>query len=556
MNSNNPPKKHGIVTNFASFSAQLLQSMKSDLGLYMNTSQLASLQAYYKNVARRDPSLEEIYFFDKIIEQRSYQSYPITKFTTNYPPIADTYADIIQKCFDVHSKATAPTLTSLMDVASRYIEKSGKKSSLDDTAVLECGELAQLNFMLKKGTPTLSVYNSVFGYAPPRAVAPGQLIVMMTKWGNMSNADFNAALMQLLKLDSASHIISGSSTLGKGLLVTLNEYGLGTFVDMTSLPVAQPAELESLCNRSINAVIAIISHENVNTLLRDASTLGIWSAVIGSLTSDKHFAIRTRIGTTLEYPSAFISRLMTPEQTIQVAPDVAQDFTANARGYACRTISEVSDHVLSSHSSCATFFNALYTTLSAVADCVAAGASYKDVSISYDIRQPVTKNCNDIGIACLLGAYRAQIEFYIPDIQSRCTAIMGAPSFTVCAMSRLNLSDPHKYTVADHDASALYLLRPAIEPNGLVNFEQLRRMWDYVTALVKSGDILYAAAVSPSGVGATVSALTQNTSTLTKSDSCTDELLASVAPGGILAITRTRLDGTFLGNLNVITVQG
>ena len=169
------------------------------------------------------------------------------------------------------------------------------------------------------------------------------------------------------------------------------------------------------------------------------------------------------------------------------------------------------------------------------------------------ICQPINQNCNDIALACLLGAYRAQIEYYIPNVKTTFTHSAGAPTFKAYAMSPLTLSKPHKYSAADHNASAVYLLRPNIEPNGLINFEQLRKMWDYVTTLVQSGDILYAAAVSPNGVNATINALTENTSTLTRSDNCTDELLSSIAPGGILAITRARLDGIFIGNLNVLT---
>lgn len=555
MNSNTvptPEKKRGIVTSFASFSTQMLQSMKTDLGLYMTVDQLASLQIYYKKIAHRDPSLDEIYFLDAIVEKRLYQNYPISKFITDYPTIADTYADIMQKYSDVFGIQNAPTLNSLMDVARLYIEKAGKKAPLQSNAIFESGELAQLNLMLKKGAPTVSAYNSILGQASPCDLTAGQLIVMLSKWGSMSDSDLHTALAQLLSTVSASPVVSGTLTWGKGLLMSLYEYNMGTFIDITALPVAQPAELTSLCDRSLNAGIVIISAENVNPLLKDASKLGVWASVIGSLTSDKQFTVRTRNGATLEYPIAFIKQLMTPTQAIQVLPDNAHSFTANARGYACRTVSDTADHVLAAHCSCATFFNALYTTLSAVSDCVAAGASYKDICIAYDIRQPVTKNCNDIAIACLLGAYRAQIEFYIPNIQSKCTSVFGAPSFTVHAMSRIELSTPHQYTADDHNDSSLYLLCPQIEPNGLVDFEQLRRMWDYVTALVKNGDILYAAAVSPSGVDATISALTQNTSTLIKSDMCTDTLLSSLAPGGILAITRTRLDGVFLGNLKVI----
>ena len=545
-------KRRGIVINFANFSAPMIQNMKYDLGLCMDVSHLVSLQAYYKNYTRRDPSLDEIYLFDKIIQQRLYQSYPITKLFTNSDVIAETYADLMQKHSALTNAQNAPTAKSLTNVVRDYLRKCGKKCAFNDNVMVEHGEKAELELMLKRGTPTLSTYNVQMGYCRSNAaIMPGQLIVLMSKCGDMTDRDFRGALRSLLNSPSSFGIITGTFTAGKGLLSVICEYSTGAYIDITALPTTQPNELTSLCDLTSDYVLIVISQENVNTLLRDANTLGIWSSVVGSLSSDKRLTIRGQMGITVDYPLTFINNLMTPTQSIHAYPDNAAQLAANAGGYACRAIDVNAGAVLSSHSAPSTFFNAMYTTLSAISDCVAAGASYKDVCLALDICQPINQNCNDIALACLLGAYRAQIEYYISNIKTDFTHSAGAPTFKVYAMSPLTLSKPHKYSVADHDASSVYLLRPNIESNGLVNFEQLRKMWDYVTTLVQSGDILYAAAVSPNGINATINALTENTSTLTISDNCTDELLSSIAPGGILAITRTRLDGVFLGNLNI-----
>ena len=547
-------KRRGIVINFATFNMPMLQNMKYDLGLYMDTSRLASLQAYYKNHARRDPSLDEIYLFDKIIQQQPYQSYPITKLLTNSEVIAETYADLMQKYGTLANAQNAPTANSLANVVRDYFKKCGKKCSFNDNVMVERGEKAELELMLKRGTPALSTYNVQMGHCRSNAaIMPGHLIVLMSKWGDMTDRDFYGALKSLLHSPSSFGIITGTFTAGKGLLRAVCEYSTGAYIDITALPATNPAELTSLCDLASDYALIVISQENVNTLLRDANALGIWSSVIGSLASEKRLTIRGRMGITVDYPLSFINHLMTPTQSIQAYPDNASQLAVNASGYACRAIDANAGAVLCSHSAPATFFNAIYTTLSAISDCVAAGASYKDVCLALDICQPITQGCNDVALACLLGAYRAQIEYYIPNVKTDFTCSVGAPTFKTYAMSPLALSKPHKYSVADHDASSVYLLRPNIESNGLINFEQLRKMWDYVTALVKSGDILYAAAVSPNGVNATINALTENTSTLTKSDNCTDELLASIAPGGILAITRAQLDGIFIGNLNVLS---
>ncbi len=555
--NNTTPQTHerprGIVANFSAFQPPMLQNMKYDLGLYMDISHLTSLQAYYRNHARRDPSLDEIYLFDKIIAQREYQSYPIMKLFTDSPIVAQTYADLIQKYNAVNTVKKAPTANSLINVAAKYFKKCGKKSSVSDRTLLEVGRSAELELMLKHGIPALSLYNAALGHATPTAaIQPGHLIVILSKGSGMTDQEFRDTLKEMLREQNSAGIITGNLTSQKGVLRLLCQYRIGAFIDISALPGDRPVELTALCDTASDFALVIIAQENVNTLLRNTNTYGITASVIGSLCSDKCITIRNHMGVAVSYPLSLINSLMTPEHGLQVFPDNAHNFVADARAYACRTIAKNSDSVLSAHSSPATFFNALYTTLCSVSDCVAAGASYKDVCLSFDIHQPITSSCNDIAVACLLGAYRAQIEFYLPDVQSRFTISDNAPAFTSYATAWLDLPHPHQYSVSDHDASSLYLLKPSIEQNGLVNFEQLRKMWNYVTELVKTGDILYAAAVSPSGVGATISALTQNTSCLVKSDKCTDELLSSAAPGGILAITRVRLNGIFLGNLNLL----
>ena len=475
---------------------------------------------------------------------------------TNSEVIAKTYADLMQKYSTLENGQNAPTASSLASVISDYFHKCGKKTSFSGNVMVERGDKAELELMLKRGTPSLSTYNVQMGYCRSAAsIMPGQLLVVMSKGNDMQENDFLGALKSLLYSPSSFGIITGTFTAGKGLLRSVCEYSTGAYIDINALPTTKSIELESLCDIVSDYVLIVISQDNANALLNDANALGIWSSVIGSLSSEKQLTIRGRMGITVNYPLTFIKHFMTPTQSIHAYPDNAAQLAVNANGYACRAIDADINAVLSSHSAPATFFNAMYTTLGSVSDCVAAGASYKDVCVAIDICQPITPDCNDIAVACLLGAYRAQIEYYIPNIKTDFSGSAGAPTFKTYAMSPLTLAKPHKYSAADHNASSLYLLRPNIEANGLISFGQLRKMWDYVTTLVQNGEILYAAAVSPNGVGATVAALTENTSTLTRSDNCTDELLASIAPGGILAITRTRLDGIFMGNLNLIEKQ-
>ena len=103
------------------------------------------------------------------------------KLLTDSPVVAQTYADLMQKRNAVNTDQNAPTVSSLTSVAAKYFKRCGKKSALGDNALLEVGETADLELMLKRAIPELSVHNAALGYTvTASAIQPGHLIVNLS----------------------------------------------------------------------------------------------------------------------------------------------------------------------------------------------------------------------------------------------------------------------------------------------------------------------------------------------------------------------------------------
>ncbi|MBQ9079972.1 MAG: hypothetical protein IJY27_02760 [Clostridia bacterium] len=547
-------RRRGIVKDFAHFSAQMLHSMKYDVMLSMSVEQLTALQSFYLRVAHRDPTLDELYLLDRILQTRTPARCPISDFLTDSPLLAETYADLMAKRAALPDCKTAPTLHSLMNVASSYLTTTGKSSSLSSNMTVESSENSEFSLHIGSHKAPLTTHLASLGTASEYTPTPGHLLVLTTKWGDMTDEGMNNALTELLSDSAAEQVRSIAFIDREGLVGALCRIAHGAYIDMTALPIAHPSELEAICDACHGALISVIPSEDVNIFMRAANERMLWSGVIGSLTSDAKLTINHERARTVVYDMEFIKSL-SPMTAIQpVVGNLREEHECNiplpVRAYSPQSALMLTSHT--AHHSTSPFIDALYNTLAAIADCVANGASYRDICLSFDIKlpPPVTNAGIEDALEILLGAYRAQIEYCIPDKGSRLVFDdLPALEFIASAASRLPQGLNHTSTLgSEHSGCALYLLRPNVGADGMVDFEQLRRMWDYVTALVRSGDIVSASAVTARGVTKAIDGIISGNMTLIRADSCTEELLSSPAPGGIIAATRVRLDGIFLGN--------
>lgn len=566
--TNSPsPRKQGYVAGFSSFSQQTLMSMIDDVGLKMSAPELYRLSYLYRKELRRDAYLDELYMFDRLLGERRLLDSTIPSVDFNSDELAETFADMRAKAAAFNTRA-AITLEDMFSLATDYLRRSGKRTSLDSTAapaMLSSGRFADIELMLHGCKPAVHTDYAALGLpkdmAPPdedapdaavpgagrytsapRAVTPkkapgitaappaGSLLVLVYPWGRISADDLHRLMSEVLSGDDGQNVLDGGILTSGGIIHWLESRG-GAYIDLSTLsPIRDQvgiSGLELLAHPLDGAVIAVLSADSANSFMAEAYKRRLWTSIIGCTASDNKLSVNCG-PVTLSYPLTFL-RQLTP------IDDVCADLSASTACPGADTVREVTStregsYTLVSHRLTANetahicFGDVRNAILSAVSECVASGSDFTDVCLSLDIAV-ASHGADDLRtraeiLEILLGAYRAQIKYCIPDIGSHIRLTDGEKSVTVCAASRRPDSEqsaqkllgvkkrggataqkqPNIPQKISRTGSKVYLLAPALTGGGQVDYEDLRCMWRYVAQLAREGVILSAMAVTPDGV--------------------------------------------------------
>ena len=89
----------GKIRNFAAYTPAMAEQMKKDLSLFMQQQQLLYCANYYRTVEKRDPFIEELVMLDRFVSEYapSPATFAPTECLTNHAPLAQTFADLLQK---------------------------------------------------------------------------------------------------------------------------------------------------------------------------------------------------------------------------------------------------------------------------------------------------------------------------------------------------------------------------------------------------------------------------------------------------------------------------
>ena len=464
----------------------MLDSMKYDVGLSMSARQLGTLRDHYKYKLRRDPHLDELYLLDRILELRQSTSTPITTLTTDSDTLSQTYADVMAKRKTLPSTDAPPTVEEISGIASAYLERIGKSAYPHKAMLFSYGALAPHQLSIGGCHNVISTPHASVGTLPQRrAVSAGDWLVILNPSPEAS-CDRYQVFNEYVKI---------SVTIGKGgMIEAVRHFSGGAYIDTATLPIPQPCELTALCDACHGAVLAVIPHEKISAFISGTKQAGMVSFVIGSLASNGKLTINhARIGT-VSFIMQFI-RELAPQCNCAAHVRERYDISKGTqRTESYIKVASDGSRVLATNKAIlpdSPFRASLFAATQAIAGCVAQGADYNQVCLSAGIQAPNGDYTNQ-NLESLLGIYRAQMEFCIPDIDSTTAGLSAGRGFsvTVCATAPL----PPKTAPKISSQGALYLLRPRIEKNGLPCFEELRRMWRYVNQLHKDGKIIAACA--------------------------------------------------------------
>ncbi len=591
---NTPPaRKQGRITGFSAYTDKMLTGMKADVGLCMSLPELRVLRNLYRNPLRRDAYLDELYMFDRLLAARRLTGTAIDEVYINSDGVAAAYADLQTKFATVRSTTTPVTLGNLASVAHDYLQRIGRLTSPGRDCALCADELADIELMLRGYNVTARTDSAAFGVRKAgAAVAPaGSLLVLICPWGGLSSDEFRKKMAQIISSGAAEKVLDGGVLGAEGLIGWLGSRG-GAYIDLSTMsPIFEQlgvSGLELLTQPLTGAAIAVIAAEDVNEFMATVYSLKLWTGIIGCTASD--MKLKVNCGpTTLSYPVAVLNSVTPLGHTAADLSASTDDKTSEGLAHS-HTSLRTDTHAFAVHSvedrtgTGISFRDAHNAVIYAIADCVAGGADFTDVCLSLETAVGTLPDINATGdiptaLGCLLGAYRAQIEYLVPDSNSRIRLTDGASCFTVSAAAKpgtgrhtappklLGKSKPEPSQMATNKphiipnavpspGGTVYLLTPTTDATGRVDYEDMRRMWQYAVHRAAEGAIVAAAAVTHDGVVATLQAMLSDglAVSLAANLSAADLENLGHVPGSILAVVSPDATASFNGACTVVGV--
>lgn len=551
------PRKRGIVINFPKLTESQLKNMINDLGLKLTVSQLKKLQPHYRRVEKRDPTIDELYFLGEYFTARDCRSHVVSDLSTNSKAIAETYADLMEKREAVLKTDDPPTVGELSEVCAKYLESRGKSYPIDikkknhilSHALVLSGRDSDLR-LISDGYGT--VCKTPIGALGIKSAKPqkigklkkGDFILLISPAPDMTEKEFTAILADqvLVTLGSSIKLLMpmGEQT----IIDAVSSIPYGVYLDLDSLydDENSASELEDLCRRPYG-VLAIISANDIVNILGLANETKLKTAVLGSLIGKNKIAVRHGNFPLVTFSRELLNVIKSDIRfSLQHKPDsVPGRLLANFR-----TVSRAHDIALSSAEASvgkdgeSAFITALYSTLTAIAQCVASGADYTDIAISYDI--PKNLSPSDT-LAAILGIYRAQIELCVNDRADR----IGIAGDRLSVSAAGKLMEGAVPALLFRPENRVYLLLPRYNAEGLPDFEDMRRMWRYLRILCAEGKVSSAFATGHDGAEAALKVISGNLD-FVPSPNLDPSILKKCAAGGFIVETLCPIEGVLIGH--------
>jgi len=539
-------RKRGPVRDFANLPEGFLERLRLDAGLDMPVHILRQLQRHYQSNERREPLYDELYFLDRYLATRRAGDIPVSELLTNEQYIAETYADLLAKRDSINRNMTPLTPDMASRIVGRYLERSGRRPDLDRRVVIAAGEDTELRLILGGVHPMAVTDYGAAGFLQLPEPKPGNILIILCPAPGMTRGVFTAAVVRVLQASGVG--LPRGAVVGRaGIAGAVAGLFEGAHVNLMAIPgLSAPCELEELCGSAHGAVLIATEPSRSGSILAAAAAENLPAATAGGILYNNKLMVKysPSIPVSLSMDLIYKPARYPAEKYIvreQKRAEISNIVTSRCHDPASGLL------LATAHSpgNCDPFFMSHDTVLTAVAGCVAGGADFTGVSLSLcgsipaECSEPQARG--DI-LALILGAYRAQIEYCLPDAGSLYTFSEQGFSFTAAAAA---LPEGKLIPATFRKpGSRVYLLSPATRPDGLPDYEELRRIWRYVADIGRAGLVSSAAAIGADGAAGAIRAMSGD---VVFEPADNTDLLQKPMPGGIIIESDALLEGVRLG---------
>lgn len=510
---------YSIIRNFANLGVLQYEDLRKRFSIEMPRKMLQFCGTYYKNVAKRDPALDEICMLDKLVSARTKSNASVApvEFLTNDAFVARTYADLIKKRRALYPAANAPcTLGEAVNIATQCMRRTKGAAAVPVV-------LSPENVRDSVSYPD-PVAISASGSSWRQRILPlkqaaltaGDALVLVAPLAEDSPAQFRRKSVALMQNKELMQYLKGVSVVGKdGILPQLLDMTDGALIHLSALsPVESSMPATVLCEGFVGCRILRINAYQWNQVVAILANGGVRALPFASIKQEPQFVFVRDKKTAFTIDTHFL-RALTQGKTVsaKLADEAAASIDTirfgGIGGGACAYLSpdmkaEIGEVVLSgetlasaSHTSPARapFKSTLWSVIAPVAALCTCGVSREEQTLSLalefptDISDPyIAGNCT----ATVLGLYRAQAELGLPCAGG--VPIRSADSLTSAAVSTWAFAMGTQKVASSFqkNGSTVYAVAPSLDHNGMPDFAALRQMLDQITKYTKEGKVLSA----------------------------------------------------------------
>ncbi len=495
------------IADFPFLQASFLEKFSAVYTPDMSVAEVKCCQKYYLKNRRVPKNADELAFLNAFVSQnyRKPSAFLISEMKTDDEFLATTFADLMAKRTAVFPDYRMPcSFAEILEIAQKYLAAHEKRASVLDMLAFSCEKSHMLALAAAKAEPTLLVGDIENGLSGGTRISHALACHAPLSQGDKVYAFLKSTdptenfEEKLLSFATSAPVVSRAKALcridGCGVLETLMGLDMGFEVELSRLYGERPCAIR-LLEEDVGLLVIARSTE-VSDILMDALDIGLRPRIVGELRKDGLIHLKETKEDHLSFSLNFLKELcFSRAYHTEMKPDTAppalsiSDCTAKTVGKSSLLLAHVKGED-SRHA-------ALYAALYAVSALVARGAELRDIRIAHRFDLSLSNiSTKSLGrqLALLLGLYRAIAELELHTLSSA-TLACGEPSSSFALYA---LAQKPTNTLPDmlvHTDSRIYLLEPLYDGKGNPDFEDYKKMLEYVGELQKSGKILSARAV-------------------------------------------------------------
>ena len=501
-----------LLTRFTTLKKKELKRLADDMGLVIPLPELLTCQHHFAAVELRQPTPDELYLFDGIVRRRAglLSNAELTDVNISDSYILHTYYDMLNKLTALHGKgAPTPGLVNALRLGSAYL---AKRNIFPAGGVKVAGDGADSELSVVASNGNTVCYREVRTPTVKGGfLKVGTCFVLLWSPKEISREKYRAAVTHLLDDERITAMEHSTMKVGKfGIAASFIGKCQGVFSDPSRLPFNPSVVLHSAFD---GCTMLCVEKQDADTVSAVAEEYGLAGTYFAKATATGRFV-------TAPASSGDMPPINVPLPVLKLFADGRQSaaFTIPNEDFAAvrpheRLYVKGETAPIESAIHCAGvtmypvltvmeknyFSESLNTVLDALLGIIASGVPYGGATLTLGIRLPDSMSDateNGRSLAMILGVYRAILALGIPEVNSSVSFGSAPASLGVTAFSRTQRKPCP--TIVPQNASSLYFIGFARNPDLTPNLESFKQMWTYVFDRFAAGAVLAAAPVTGS----------------------------------------------------------